>query len=68
MGGEQALARVALIASADIRDLYDAKGQILDPHLWPDGIYHVHELSRRRLYVSARCETDGCVKFMKFIE
>lgn len=38
MGGEQALARVARIAAADIRDLYDEKGELLKPHLWPDSI------------------------------
>lgn len=38
MGGEQALARLARIASADIRDLYDENGKLLEPHLWPDTI------------------------------
>jgi hypothetical protein len=38
MGGDQALARVAMIASSDIRDLYDEKGELLPTHLWPDHI------------------------------
>lgn len=36
MGGEQALGRIGLIAVFDPRDLFDAKGKLLDPHLWPD--------------------------------
>lgn len=38
MGGDQALARIAMLASSDIRDLYDEKGALLPPHLWPDHI------------------------------
>ena len=38
MGGDQALARIAMIASSDIRDLYDEKGALLPTHLWPDHI------------------------------
>ena len=36
MGGEQALARIGMIASADIRDFYDESGTLLPMHLWPD--------------------------------
>lgn len=38
MGGDEALARVARDARADIRLLYDEKGELLKPHLWPDEI------------------------------
>lgn len=38
MTGDEALGRVALDAKADIRDLYDADGELLKPHLWPDSI------------------------------
>lgn len=38
MGGDEALARIAMIASSDIRDLYDEKGKLLPTHLWPDHI------------------------------
>lgn len=38
MDGDEALARVALDARADMRDLYDDNGQLLKPHQWPDSI------------------------------
>ena len=38
MGGEEALARVAGDARADIRMLFDAAGKLLPPHQWPDEI------------------------------
>ena len=36
MSGDEALARVAQDARADIRQLFDEQGNILLPHLWPD--------------------------------
>ena len=38
MGGEQALGRIALDGSVDIRQLYDETGELLKPHMWPDSI------------------------------
>src|SRR5688572_8412886 len=38
MSGDEALARVAQDARADIRMLFDAKGALLKPHEWPDEI------------------------------
>lgn len=38
MDGEEALARVAGDARADVRLLFDAKGELLNPHDWPDEI------------------------------
>lgn len=38
MDGEEALARVALDARADLRGLYDADGKALHPKDWPDDL------------------------------
>jgi phage terminase small subunit len=38
IGGEQALALVGRDATADIRLLFDAKGDALKPHAWPEEI------------------------------
>jgi len=38
ISGDEALARVAQHARVDIRLLYDEKGELLKPHLWPDAI------------------------------
>jgi phage terminase small subunit len=38
MSGDEALARVALDARADIRTLFDGDGKLLKPHEWPDEI------------------------------
>lgn len=38
MDGDEALGRVARDARADIRLLYDDKGELLTPNLWPDEI------------------------------
>ncbi len=38
MSGDEALARAAMAASADIRMLFDDSGALLPPHLWPDEI------------------------------
>lgn len=38
MNGEEALGRVARDARADLRMLYDAKGELLPVHQWPDEI------------------------------
>ena len=38
MSGDEALARVALDARADIRMLFDAAGKLLKPDEWPDEI------------------------------
>lgn len=39
MTGDEALARVAMDARADIRELFDDEtGKLLPPHLWPDSI------------------------------
>lgn len=38
MDGDEALALVSADARADIRDLFNAKGQLLKPHQWPDTI------------------------------
>ena len=36
MNGEEALARLATQARADVRQLFDRRGQLLPPHRWPD--------------------------------
>jgi len=41
MGGEEALARIALIAAFDPRVLYNTSGVLLLPHEWPDSIVGV---------------------------
>jgi hypothetical protein len=38
MDGEEALARVALDARADLRALFDANGKALPPQQWPDDL------------------------------
>ena len=38
MSADQALARLASIASFDVRDLFDEQGELIKPHLWPDSI------------------------------
>ena len=38
MNGEEALARLATQARADVRQLFDRRGQLLPPHRWPDEI------------------------------
>jgi len=38
MAGSEALGRVAQDAKADIRLLFDGRGKMLPPHLWPDSI------------------------------
>jgi phage terminase small subunit len=38
MSGDEALARVAQHARIDTRQLFDEKGELLKPHLWPDAI------------------------------
>lgn len=39
MAGDEALALVAMVARADIRELFDEDtGALLPPHLWPDSI------------------------------
>lgn len=38
MSGDEALARVAMAARADIRLLFDDEGNLLSPHRWPDEI------------------------------
>ena len=38
MNGDEALARVAQDARADIRLLFDGQGELLKPHDWPDEI------------------------------
>lgn len=38
MDGEEALARVALDARADLRGLFDEHGEPLPPHQWPDDL------------------------------
>jgi phage terminase small subunit len=38
MSGDEALMRVALDARADLRGLFNDKGKMLEPHLWPDDL------------------------------
>lgn len=38
MTGDQALAIAAAHVSADVSDLFDEKGVLLPPHLWPDDL------------------------------
>lgn len=38
MTGDEVLARVAMDARSDPRQLFDEKGKLLDPHDWPDDI------------------------------
>jgi phage terminase small subunit len=38
MDGDEALARVALDARSDVRDLFSPDGQLLPVHQWPDAI------------------------------
>jgi hypothetical protein len=38
MTADEALARIATAARADIRTLFDEAGRLLPPHLWPDDI------------------------------
>lgn len=48
ISGDQALARVALDATSDLRDLYGADGQILPAHLWPDDLANSIEAIEHR--------------------
>lgn len=43
MTGDEALARVAMAARADIRLLFDDEDHLLPPHLWPDEIAYAVE-------------------------
>jgi phage terminase small subunit len=38
MDADEALARISIIARADIGDCYDAKGELLPVHQWPDSV------------------------------
>lgn len=37
MTGSEALVRLARLARGDMRDVFDDKGQALEPHQWPEG-------------------------------
>jgi phage terminase small subunit len=55
MSGDEALGRVAMDARADMRMLFDAKGEALLPHEWPDDITNSVESFER--------SPNGHVKF-----
>jgi hypothetical protein len=40
MKGDEALASISLDARADIRELFDEQGKLLNPRLWPDSVAH----------------------------
>jgi hypothetical protein len=46
MTGDEALARVAMAARADVRLLFDDNGHVLPPRLWPDEIAYAVEAFR----------------------
>ncbi len=52
--GDEALGRIALDARADLRLLFDEKGELLKPHEWPDDIANSIE--------SVELRADGGVK------